>query len=304
MMNAMILHSSASCLRQVPKVSVHQAQVIQFYTLSYQDLRMRQQSGPSSDQLEKNLLLGEVAVDGEVSSVGSTVTAKGQTQEFATAEPSIIESAPTEIINKILNILLEQRDPDTCTALCFGLTSRRNWAILRNLDHTSYLKEHMDHIPGIIDFKCDKIPLFNPCYEDPRRRVRIRRCLHVDRPLSWRNSAVSVRKWDYYFHQERVHRQALNSSQWKQFMLFKEWMGPKYRLPTSQFMPCYLSCAVYGESGSENIKEKILEDRFLDFLNSRPKKRNIQSPFGLGDSWVAVNIVKYGCTVKPDSATA
>ncbi|TGO17113.1 hypothetical protein BPAE_0448g00040 [Botrytis paeoniae] len=165
MMNTIVLHSSASRLKRVSTVSKYKAQIIHFYTLTCQDLRQKDTSRLSIDQLESNLVPGEAAVDEEGSSDGSTVTAKAQIQECATAESSIVESAPTEIINKILNNLLEKGFPDICSALCFGLTSRRNWAILRNLDHTSYLKEHMDQIPSIIDFKYDKIPLFNPYYQ-------------------------------------------------------------------------------------------------------------------------------------------
>ncbi|KAF7879903.1 uncharacterized protein EAF02_007540 [Botrytis sinoallii] len=151
MMNSIVLHSSASSLRRGP--TEYKAEIIHFYTLTYQDLRQKDTSRLSIDQLESNLVPGEATADEEVPSNGSTVTAKAQIQKCATAEPSIVESAPTEIINKILNNLLQEDFPDICSALCFGLTSHRNWTILRNLDHTSYLKEHMDHIPSIIDFK-------------------------------------------------------------------------------------------------------------------------------------------------------
>ncbi|TGO44337.1 hypothetical protein BOTNAR_0852g00030 [Botryotinia narcissicola] len=90
-------------------------------------LGVRKKTRLSSEQLEKNLVTGEADVEEEGSSNGSTVTAKTQIQECATAELSIVEGAPTEIINRILNTLLEQELPDIFSALCFGLTSRRNW---------------------------------------------------------------------------------------------------------------------------------------------------------------------------------
>ncbi|TGO45024.1 hypothetical protein BCON_0432g00030 [Botryotinia convoluta] len=280
MMNTIVLHSSASRLRRVPTVLVHEAQIIHFYTSTHRDLRQRHKSRLSSDHLENNLLPGEVAVDEEVSSNGSTVTAKAQIQECAKAEPSTVENAPTEIINKILNNLLEKDCPDICSALCFGLTSRRNWAILRNLDHTSYLKEHMDHIPSIIDFKYDKIPLFNPFHEQAGSNSIGDESIRHEYTF---NPVFSNGLYPRFFKDAVVVKQSLQPSQRKQLMLFKEWMGPKYRPPTSFIIPYYLSCAVYGEPDGESIEEEILEDRFCEFIHYQAMRRRIPSPLGLGD---------------------
>ncbi|KAF5874059.1 uncharacterized protein Bfra_004065 [Botrytis fragariae] len=264
-MNTIILHSSAAPLRRVP--TVYEAQIIHFYTSTYQESRRRQKSRLLSDQLETVLLPGEGAADEEGSSDGSTMTANAQIQECATAEPSIVEIAPTEIIDKILNNLFEKEFPDICSALCFGLTSRRNWAILRNLDHTSYLKEHMDQIPSIIDFKYDKIPLFNPHYES--YSVLEQSIIH------------KLVFYPYFFEDKTDINHHIKPSQRRQLMLFKKWMGPKYRLPSSSVIPYYLSCAVYGEPGVESIEEAIHRRRYSDFIRYIELKQKVTSPFGL-----------------------
>ncbi|TEY33906.1 hypothetical protein BOTCAL_0654g00030 [Botryotinia calthae] len=259
MMNSIIIHKSASRSRPAHTVSTYEARIIRFYTLAYQDLRQRNQSRLSIDQLEDNLVPEKAAVDeGKIKPSGndSTVTAKAQIQDDPKAELSIVESAPTEIINMIFNNLLEKEFPDICSALCFGLTSRRNWGIFRNLDHTSYLKEHMDHIPSIIYFKYDKIPLFNPYHEHTR---------------SFYGDGESI-VYDYlfspYFLDDTVNiNRYLKPSQHKQLMLFKEWMGPKYRPPTSLIIPYYLSCAVYGERDGKNVEEEILIKRYYDSMH-------------------------------------
>ncbi|KAF7901498.1 hypothetical protein EAF00_003719 [Botryotinia globosa] len=223
------------------------------------------------------------------SSNGSTVTARTQIQECATAELSIVEGAPTEIINKILNIFLEQEFPDIFSALCFGLTSRRNWAILRNLDHTSYPREHMDQIPSIIDFKYDKIPLFNPYCEQAESNS-------VDdesnkNEYTFKHVSFN-RRWHRFLKGPEIVKSILTPSQRQQLILLKEWMGPKYRPTTSLLIPSYLSCAVYGESNEESIEEEILEDRFIDFIIYQAMKVNIPSPSGLGDVWHALDMTR------------
>ncbi|KAF7903842.1 hypothetical protein EAE99_012125 [Botrytis elliptica] len=283
MMNSIVLHSSASSLRRGP--TEYKAEIIHFYTLTYQDLRQKDTSRLSIDQLERNLVPGEAAADEEVPSNGSTVTAKAQIQKCATAELSIVESAPTEIINKILNNLLEEDFPDICSALCFGLTSRRNWTILRNLDHTSYLKEHMDHIPSIIDFKYDKIPLFNPYHEKAGSNSVVEEI--NENEFTFKHQSFH-HLFPRFFKSSPIVKRSLSPSQRKQIVLFKEWMGPKYRPPTSLLIPCYLSCAVYGESDEESIEEEILEGRFYDFIMAQAMMCNSRNPFGLGDIWDAI----------------
>ncbi|THV45051.1 hypothetical protein BGAL_0537g00050 [Botrytis galanthina] len=265
----------------------YNAQIVQFYTLTYQELRQKGTSRLSIDQLKSDLVLGEAAADKKGSSDSSTVTAKTQIQECATAELSIVESAPTEIINKILNSFLEQDFPDIFSALCFGLSSRRNWAILRNLDHTAYLKEHMDHIPSIIDFKYDKIPLFNPYWEQAESNSiddESNRNEYTFKHVSFKC------RWPRFLKKPIIVRGSLQPSQRQQLILLKEWMGPKYRPPTSLVIHYYLSCAVYGESDEESIEEEILEDRFYHFITYQEMKISTPSPFGLGDVWEAVDM--------------
>ncbi|KAF7884150.1 uncharacterized protein EAF01_011573 [Botrytis porri] len=283
-MNTFIPRSSTPPWRRVPIVSVYRAQIIHFYTSTYRDFRQKDTSRLSNNQLESNLVPEEAVVDEEGSSNGSTVTAKAQIQESATAEASIVESAPTEIIDKILNNLLEQEFPDICSALCFGLTSRRNWAILRNLDHTSYLKEHMDQIPSIIDFKYDKIPLFNPYYEQAGSNSVDEESITDEYTLA---PGLSNSRYPSCMEDEIVVKRRLKPSQREQLMLFREWMGPKYRPPTSLIIPYYLSCVVYGES----IQEKIIEERFRQFIYSQALGSRIPRPFGLGDVWMAVLVI-------------
>ncbi|TGO13849.1 hypothetical protein BTUL_0062g00230 [Botrytis tulipae] len=265
-----MMNTTVSRLKRKRTAARYKAQIVQLYTLNYPDFRQRKKSRLSTEQLENNLVSGEAAVEEEGSSNGSTVTAKTQAQECATAELSIVEGAPTEIINKILNSFLEQEFPDIFSALCFGLTSRRNWAILRNLDHTSYLKEHMDQIPSIIDFKYDKIPLFNPYCEQAESNS-------VDDESN---------KNEYTFKHVSFNRR------WPRFLNEPEWMGPKYRPPTSLLIPSYLSCAVYGESNEESIEEELLEDRFYHFIMYQAMNIKIPSPFGLGDVWDAVDMTR------------
>ncbi|KAM0154422.1 hypothetical protein ACHAPG_006515 [Botrytis cinerea] len=259
-MNGIIIHKSASSLR-----AAHTDHSFPHFSLSR----------PSSDQLESNLVAGEAAVD-EVSSNDSTVTTKAQIQDDPKEEPSTFESAPTEIINIILNNLLEKESPDICSALCFGSTSRRNWEILRNPDHTNYLNEYMYHIPSIIDFKYDKIPLFNPYHEQPR---------------SFYGDGESI-VYDYlyslYFLDDPVNvNQYLKPSQQKQLMLFKKWVGPQYRPPDSLIMLYYLSCAVFGERDGKNVEEQILIKRFYDFIHYQVVSNRLPSPLRLS-VWKAV----------------
>ncbi|KAF7936679.1 uncharacterized protein EAE97_008045 [Botrytis byssoidea] len=293
-----MMNTTVSRLKRKRTDARYKAQIVQFYTLTYPDFRQRKKSRLSSEQLENNLVSGEAAVDEEGSSNGSTVTAKTQIQECATTELSIVEGAPTEIINRILNTFLEQEFPDIFSALCFGLTSRRNWAILRNLDHTSYFKEHMDQIPSIIDFKYDQIPLFNPyCEQAESNSVddESNRNEYTFKHVSFN------RCWPRFLKGPVIVRSSLNPSQRQQLILSKEWMGPKYRPPTSLLIPSYLSCAVYGELNEESIEEEILEDRLYHFIMYQAMKVNIPSPFGLGDVWEAVDMTRVSYQNRPGS---
>ncbi|KAF7863009.1 hypothetical protein EAF04_007092 [Stromatinia cepivora] len=165
-----------------------------------------------------------------------------------------------QIIIKIFNVLLENKSPEICSALCFGLTSRRNWAILRDLDHR--LNDHKDQIPSIIDFKYDQIPF-----------------TEYDGPMNLFNP--------HFYHDWRAVDYSITEDQRDQLLLFEEWMGPKYRPPTFETIPFYLSYAEDGETSEETSgAEKTLEKRYKDFVNSRSHRREYMlSSSGLCEAW-------------------
>lgn len=192
----------------------------------------------------------------------TAIILRNRLQNHLIPASSSVERAPVEIITQIFNLFLENASPDIVSALCFGLTCRRNWTILRNLDHSGYLKKHLDQIPSIIDFKYDKIPLFNPRFDEISNTYEF----HPHHIPNWSDVEEFASK-----------------DQHKQLLLLKEWMGPKYRPPGFLNIPVYLSRAAYGEVSKA---ESSLMFRWTQYTKFRREGEwAVPSPFGLGDAW-------------------